>query len=153
MDGIVVPTWLAQALAIGIGGQFVVLVRWLLKQDRARESFEKDAETKRVTAEKERALADQEIKASVAAINVKVDGLVAMLEKHNPIITATSIQAVDTRVTGLAERLDKLDLREASNHLSHHKLLRRTISRLDVAGIGVPHSDHGGDDDASPDGG
>ena len=147
MDGILVPSWLAQAIAVGIGGQFVVLVGWLVKQDRARALAEKDAENKR-------ALADLEIKASVKAIDVKVDGLVATLNEHNPIKTAASIQAVDTRVTGLAERLDKLEKREAENHTSHHTIIRRLTSRLDVAGIGIPHpqSDHGGDDGASPDG-
>jgi hypothetical protein len=144
MESIAVPAWLAQAVAVGIGGQFVLLVGWLIRQDKNRALAEKDAEAKR-------ALGEAEIKASVKAVDTKVDGLVATLNEHNPIKTAAAIQAVDMRVSGLVDRLDKLDAREASNHATHHKLLRQTQRRLDVAGIGVSHdsekSDSNGDDE------
>lgn len=143
MESIAVPAWLAQSVAVGVGGQFVLLALWLIRQDKNRALAEKDAEAKR-------ALGEAEIKASVKAVDAKVDGLVATLNEHNPIKTAAAIQAVDMRVNGLVDRLDKLDAREASNHTAHHKHIRRMQRRLDVAGIEVGHD--GDKDDSDGDG-
>lgn len=142
MDSIAVPAWLAQAVAVGLGGQFMLLGGWLIRQDKNRALAEKDAEAKR-------ALGEAEIKASVKAVDTKVDGLVATLNEHNPIRTAASIAAVGALVDGLSERLDKLDARESSNHSTHHKMLRRVQRRLDVAGIGVSHDSDKGDSDGN----
>lgn len=53
MESIAVPAWLAQAVAVGIGGQFVLLVGWLIRQDKNRALAEKDAEAKRALGEAE----------------------------------------------------------------------------------------------------
>lgn len=116
MDGIVVPTWLAQAMAAGIGSQFVAVVWWMHRQDKARD------------------VADIKTKGAIDAISLKLDGLAALLTEHNPVRRTAEAEA-------LGKRVDAVEV----GVRAHHKLLRHLQRRMDLGHVAEVDADGDGD--------
>lgn len=110
-----VPLWLAEAIVVALLGQFIAVAAWMIRQD------------------KDRAVGEAKMEASIKALSEKVEALTKMLTEHNPIRAKADADAVE-------ERVSKLE----SGQASHHKLIRGLQRRLDLSHVASDGDDDGG---------